>query len=75
MTALICGILSLTICGCFTGIPAVIVGYQNLNTKNRSMAMAGMICGIINLVLTVVVVLFYIFFFAFVVAAVPVKRV
>jgi DNA-directed RNA polymerase subunit M/transcription elongation factor TFIIS len=64
MTALICGILSLTFCGCFTGIPAVIVGYQNLNTKNRGMAMAGMICGIVNLVITLLAFIFYIFVFA-----------
>lgn len=61
IVSLVCGILSLTCCGPFTGIAALITGYMaknNVETNpqqydGRGLAIAGMIMGGISLVLTV----------------------
>ena len=75
VTAMICGILSLTMCGCFTGIPAVICGRIAMKQADRGeaggkgMAFAGLIMGIVALVMMALGILFYVLFFGFVVAA------
>ena len=59
---LVLGILSLVMCGFFTGIPAWIMGRNDLRKiKNglmdptgRSMTNGGKICGIISVILTVI---------------------
>jgi len=69
VAALVCGILSLTFCGCFTGIPAVILGWKAMKDADRGvaggkgMAVAGLITGSICLVVTVLGVLFYFLIF------------
>jgi Domain of unknown function (DUF4190) len=66
--ALVCGILSLVICGVFTGIPAVVMGNRairgidasNGSLDGRGMAKAGVICGWVSVawtVLTIVLVI------------------
>ena len=60
MLILVLGILSLVLCGVFTGIPAWIMGNNDLKAmaagtmdpSGRSMTNAGRICGIITTVLT-----------------------
>lgn len=75
VTAMVCGILSLTLCGCFTGIPAAICGWIGMKQADRGeaggkgMAVAGLIMGIVNLVLTGLVVLFYIAIFGLAIAS------
>ena len=74
ITAMVCGILSLTFCGCVTGIPAAICGYIGMKQADRGeaggkgMAVAGLIMGIVNLVLTGLVFLFYIVIFGLAIA-------
>ena len=59
---LVLGILSLTVCGIFTGIPAWIMGKSDLakikagqmDPEGAGSAKAGMICGMINCILTLV---------------------
>ncbi len=59
---LILGILSLTVCGFFTGIPAWIMGKNDLakikagqmDPEGLGTSKAGMICGMINCILTLV---------------------
>lgn len=71
-TILILGILSLTLCGVFTGIPAVIMGGADLkkmdqgimDPEGRTMTMIGRILGLINVGLTAIVFLFYCLMFA-----------
>lgn len=61
IVSLVCGILSLTCCGPFTGIAALVTGYMAKNNVDanpqqydgRGLAIAGMIMGGISLVLTV----------------------
>ena len=59
IAALVTGILSLTLCGLFTAIPAIICGHigvkqaDNGEASGRSMAMAGMIMGYASLAITV----------------------
>ena len=75
VTAMICGILSLTGFCCFTGIPAVICGRIAMKQADRGeaggkgMALAGVIMGIISLVGIVGVVLLYVGLIFFAVAA------
>lgn len=66
IAALVTGILSLTLCGLFTAIPAIICGHigvkqaDNGEASGRSMAMAGMIMGYASLALTVLVIILYV---------------
>ncbi len=59
IAALVTGILSLTLCGVFTAIPAIICGHlgvkqaDNGEASGRAMAMAGMIMGYISLAITI----------------------
>ena len=75
VTAMICGILSLTGFCCFTCIPAVICGRIAMKQADRGeaggkgMALAGVIMGIISLVGIVGVVLLYVGLIFFAVAA------
>ena len=75
VTAMICGILSLTMCGCFTSIPAVICGRIAMKQADRGeatgrgMALAGLIMGIVALVITALGILFYVLLFVFAAAA------
>lgn len=67
---LVLGILSLILCGIFTGIPAWIMGGGDLklmdagamDPSGRSLTNAGRICGIISCVLTALTVLGFIVF-------------
>ena len=64
---LILGILSLVCCGLFTGIPAAILGKQELDAigrgdlpeDGRTMALIGLILGIVGTVETILAVIFY----------------
>ncbi len=76
ITALVLGVLSLTSCGCFTAIPAIICGNMALGTirgdasqTGGGMAKAGIICGFVSLGLTCLVLGIYVVFFGFMVAA------
>ncbi|HVT14358.1 MAG TPA: DUF4190 domain-containing protein [Fimbriimonadaceae bacterium] len=68
---LVLGILSLTFCGIFTGIPAWVMGHNALrdidagyaDPTERGLVQAGMICGIINVCLTCLAALFWFFLF------------
>ena len=59
---LVLGILSLVLCGFFTGIPAWIMGKGDsakikdgmMDPEGAGMTKAGMICGMINCILTLV---------------------
>lgn len=59
---LVLGILSLVLCGIFTGIPAWVMGSGDLkqmdagtmDPSGRSLTNAGKICGMINCILTAV---------------------
>lgn len=74
---LVLGILSLTLCGLFTGIPAVIMGNNDLKEMDagrmdpdgRSTTNIGKILGLINLGLTVLVMIGYCGLFIFAMAA------
>jgi hypothetical protein len=69
---LILGILSLILCGIFTGIPAWIMGSGDLkqmdagamDPSGRSLTNAGKICGMINCILTALALLGFIAVFA-----------
>ena len=73
IVSLVAGILSLTMCGIFAAIPAIICGHIGIKkadrgeASGRGMAMAGMIMGYVALALTVLAIVFYIIFFVFVV--------
>lgn len=66
IVSLVCGILSLTCCGPFTGIAALVTGFMAKNNVDanpqqydgRGLAIAGMIMGGISLVLTVLWIIF-----------------
>jgi hypothetical protein len=66
IVSLVCGILSLCLCGIFTAIPAIITGYmQRNNIANNpnqyggaGMALAGMILGGVSILFTVIYVIF-----------------
>ncbi len=66
IAALVTGILSLTLCGLFTAIPAIRCGHigvkqaDNGEASGRSMAMAGMIMGYASLALTVLGIILYV---------------
>jgi hypothetical protein len=68
--SLVCGILSICLCGVLTGIPAIITGYMAKNNVDanpnqyggRGMAMAGIILGGVSIVLTILVVILQIMF-------------
>jgi hypothetical protein len=66
IAALVTGILSLTLCGAFTAIPAIICGHlgvkqaDNGEASGRTMALAGMIMGYVSLALTLLAIIFYI---------------
>ncbi|QKD79672.1 MULTISPECIES: DUF4190 domain-containing protein [Actinomyces] len=59
ITALVCGCLVL-LCGLFTGIPAIIFGAMGMNAAgrgeatNRGMAIAGLVLGVISVVMTII---------------------
>ena len=65
VAALVCGILSLVMCGIFTGIPAIVMGTKaireidasNRSLEGRGMAKAGVVCGWISVAWTVLAVL------------------
>ena len=71
--ALVCGILSIVLCGIFTGIPALILGGQAVKEIDasggqqggRSQATIGRILGIISVVLTLISIVIFILLFAF----------
>ena len=75
VTAMVCGILSLTLCGCVTAIPAVICGWIGMKQADqgqaggKGMAVAGLIMGIVNLVLTGLVLVFYLAIFGLAIAS------
>lgn len=68
IVSLVCGILSVCVCGLFTGIPAIITGFMAKNNVDanpgeyggRGMAMAGIILGAISIVLTILGIIFQI---------------
>lgn len=61
VASLVLGILSLTGAGPLTGIPAIITGGMSLkNPVNKGMGIAGLIMGIISVVLTLLVVFFFV---------------
>jgi hypothetical protein len=68
IAALITGILSLVCCGFFTGIPAIIIGRQEMraikerrsNPEGYTLAQVGFILGIVGTVLTCLGALIYI---------------
>jgi len=66
VAALVTGILSLTLCGIFTAIPAIICGHIGVKQANngeasgRSMAMAGMIMGYVSLAITLLIIIAYV---------------
>ncbi len=70
---LVLGILSLVMCGIFTGIPAWIMGNGDLremdagtmDPSGRSLTNAGRICGIISVVLAVIGLIVFIALLAF----------
>tara|TARA_B110000495_G_C22849124_1_gene495141 strand:- start:223 stop:549 length:327 start_codon:yes stop_codon:yes gene_type:complete len=68
IVSLVAGILSLTMCGIFAAIPAIICGHIGMKkadrgeASGRGMAMAGMIMGYVSLVLTVLFIAIYAFF-------------
>ncbi|MDE0863097.1 MAG: DUF4190 domain-containing protein [Rubripirellula sp.] len=70
IVSLVAGILSITMCGTFAAIPAIICGHIGIKkadrgeASGRGMAMAGMIMGYVSLVLTVLVIAIYAFFIA-----------
>ena len=75
IAALVTGILSLTLCGIFTAIPAIICGHvgvkqaDNGEASGRTMAMAGMIMGYISLALTLLAIIAYVVLIVFVIGA------
>ncbi|MEC7445575.1 MAG: DUF4190 domain-containing protein [Planctomycetota bacterium] len=75
VAALVCGLLSLLGCGCATGIPAVICGYVGMKQADRGeaggkgLAVAGLIMGILSLVITIGIGLLYAGLIFFAVAA------
>ena len=75
IAALVTGILSLTLCGIFTAIPAIICGHIGVKqadkgeASGRTMAMAGMIMGYISLALTLLAIIAYVVLIVFVVGA------
>ena len=75
IAALVTGIRSLTLCGIFTAIPAIICGHvgvkqaDNGEASGRTMAMAGMIMGYISLALTLLAIIAYVVIIVFVVGA------
>jgi hypothetical protein len=68
IVSLVCGILSVCLCGLLTGIPALITGYMAKNNADtnpavyggRGMALAGMILGGISVVLSLLYIVFVI---------------
>ena len=64
-TVLVLGILSLTCCGLFTGIPAMIMGKNDLaemdagtmDSAGRGTTNGGKICGIIGTILSVIMII------------------
>jgi hypothetical protein len=62
--SLVLGILSLTLCGVFTGIPAIVMGRRamraidasNRSYQGRGLAKAGLVCGWISVAWTALVV-------------------
>ena len=72
IVSLVCGILSICLCGIFTGIPAVITGFMAKNKADanpsqfggRGMALAGLITGGIGTVLGVIGLIYYILIIA-----------
>ena len=65
--SLVCGILSMTCCGFFTGIPAIILGHkaktkikQSQNSlSGEGLALAGLILGYVNLALSIILIPIY----------------
>jgi hypothetical protein len=70
VTALVCGVLSLVLCGIFTGIPAILLGRSALRDiaasngriGGRGMARAGLITGIIGTALWLLGLIFVVLF-------------
>ena len=66
--SLVCGILSVTLCGLFAGIPAVICGHKSLAKINSSptpiqgkgMAIAGLVTGYLSLVISLLFIVFFV---------------
>ncbi len=60
IASLVLGILSLVGAGPLAGIPAIITGSMSLkNPVNKGMGIAGLVMGIISVILTLLVVLFF----------------
>jgi hypothetical protein len=64
IASLVLGILSLCsswvfICGGIFGVVAVVLGALGLNTKGRGMAIAGIIMGVVALLLTLLIRIFF----------------
>ena len=67
VTSLVCGSLSILICGPVLGLPAVICGHiarsrareEPLPSSNGGLSLAGLITGYIGLVLSALVIVFY----------------
>ncbi len=65
IASLILGILSVTLFGVLTGVPAIITGAMGLkNPASKGMSIAGIIMGAISIVFTILAVLFFIFIVA-----------
>lgn len=72
IVSLVCGILSICLCGIVTGIPALITGFMAKNKADtnpaefggRGMALAGMITGGIGTVLGILGIIYYIILIA-----------
>ena len=67
IASLVCGVLSMTCCGFFTGIPAIILGHlaktkikQSQNSlSGEGLALAGLILGYVNLALSIILIPIY----------------
>ena len=65
IVSLICGILGLTCCGFFTGLPAIICGFmarseseRNPNVGGGGMAIAGIVLGFLSIGWTIIAIAF-----------------
>lgn len=72
IVSLVCGILSICLCGLLTGIPALITGYMAKNNADsnpamyggRGMALAGMITGGVGTLLGLLGIIYWVFMIA-----------
>ena len=72
IASLVCGILALTLCSLFTGIPAIICGHVSLSRiksatipiQGKGMAVTGLVLGYLSIILSIVSIIFFFFFAA-----------